>query len=75
MKIEVDDETFTKAFVEDLKKHIRMQRDSSFDNFETEDNKARLLSSLYEVLRYYSTPAEYKDFLGEIQNTWGVDCV
>lgn len=66
MKIELDDKTFFKAFAEHLKEDIRMHRDFSFDRFKTEDNKTRLLSSLYEVLRYYTTQEEYQNFLKEI---------
>jgi hypothetical protein len=63
MEIEVDE-----LIAESLKESILMHRDFSFDEFETEHNKARLLSSLYDVLRYYTTHEEYKDFLEEIQN-------
>jgi len=63
MKIEVDD-----LIAESLKESILMHRDFSFDEFETEDKKARLLSSLYDVLRYYTTHKEYEDFLKGIKD-------
>lgn len=51
-----------------LQEDIRDMSKADYDPFETPDNKAKQLAGHYEVLKYYSTGEQYKEFLKELQS-------
>lgn len=66
MKTEEWYEFINEAIENSLKETIEIQLDPKFDPFETADNKAFLLASFFEVLRYYSTPDKYKQYVNSL---------
>ena len=51
-----------------LKYHIGLCEQPNIDPYETNDNKAHLLSALYYVLEFCTTEKEYQKFLEERKN-------
>lgn len=69
MKTEEWYDFINEEIVKTLKEAIDCQDDPTFDPFETPDNKAQLVSSLYEVLKYCSMPDEYQAYVkGKLLN-------
>ena len=65
MKIEICDEQVDRIVADFLKLHIGYYEQPNFDTYETNDNKAHLLSALYRTLEYCTTQGEYKGFVEE----------
>lgn len=63
MKIEICDEQVDRIVVDFLKYHISCRERLDDDPYETNDNKAHLLSSLYRTLEYCTTQGEYREFV------------
>lgn len=51
-----------------IQEDIRDMSQPGYDPFETPDNKTKQLAGFYEVLKYYSTGEQYKEFLKELQS-------
>lgn len=68
MKIEICDEQVDRIVVEFLKQSIGYCELPDNDPYETNDNKAHLLSALYRTLEYCTTEAEYKGFVEDMKN-------
>lgn len=60
--------TFVEKLIQDeLKESIQNLLKPDFDEFETPDNKSLQMSSLCQVLKYYSTRGDYAKFMKELQ--------
>jgi len=68
MKIEICDEQIDRIVVDFLKQHIGYCEKPDDDPYETNDNKAHLLSSLYRTLEYCTTKGEYQEFAEGMKN-------
>ena len=69
MKIEICDEQVDRIVVDFLKRHIGYCELPDNDPYETNDNKAHLLSALYRTLEYCTTEIEYRQFVEETKGT------
>ena len=65
MKIEICDEQVDRIVVDFLKRHIGYCELPDNDPYETNDNKAHLLSALYHTLEYCTAEIEYRQFVEE----------
>ena len=54
--------------VEFLKLHIGYCEQEVYDPYETNDNRAHLVSALYRTLEYCTTIEEYKSFVEDRKN-------
>ena len=68
MKIEICDEQVDRIVVDFLKRHIGYCELPDNDPYETNDNKAHLLSALYHTLEYCTTEIEYQGFVEDRKN-------
>jgi len=55
--------------VDFLKRHIGYCELPDNDPYETNDNKAHLLSALYRTLEFCTTRGEYREFVEEMKLT------
>ena len=62
MKIKIDFEQADMITAKSLKRLIRTFEDTS-DIWETPDNRAADVAALYRVLKIYTTPGEYTEFV------------
>jgi len=69
MKIEICDEQVDRIVVDFLKRHIGYCELPDNDPYETNDNKAHLLSALYRTLEFCTTRGEYREFVEEMKLT------
>ena len=63
MKVEICDEQVDRIVVDFLKYHISCCEKPDNDPYETNDNKAHLLSALYRTLEFCTTRGEYREFV------------
>ena len=69
MKIEICDEQVDRIVVDFMKYHIICcQAANDNDPYETNDNKAHLLSALYRTLEFCTTEGEYREFVKEMKS-------
>ena len=68
MKIEICDEQVDRIVVDFLKQSIVFCWLNENDPYETNDNKAHLLSALYRTLEYCTTEGEYQEFVEDMKN-------
>jgi len=68
MKIEICDEQVDRIVVDFLKLHIGDCEQTDDDPYQTNDNKAHLLSALYRTLEFCTTRGEYQEFVEEMKD-------
>ena len=68
MKIEICDEQVDRIVVDFLKWHIGYCEQEVYDPYETNDNRAHLVSALYRTLEFCTTRGEYQGFVEDMKN-------
>ena len=61
----------SKVVREEMKEIIEDNMNTEYDEFETPDNKALESAAAYRILKYFSTPAEYKDYVEGLRDEQG----